>query len=1018
MKKIYINCFLYTYILIFCSVSYCQISTNLVSITKPEPSVANLMNFVDIPVNFHTGIPSIDLPLFSMNTFDDNTNVSVALSYHPAGIAFTNAASDVGVGWSLIGGGVISRTLTYEPDEFLRDKYINRGWDVNNIVFDDVYSYNFMGYSGKFKIVYNQVSNTFVIEKLDINNIKITCEMTPGTQKVESFILYDDVGVKYVFDIKDRNNVTFSNRNWETLQPFNHYTQEPPPTDMVTVSYISAFHLKEVYDGNNVKIIDCQYSQHIKPGNVGMGLQDKVSNRMNIIESINFGKILLEYQYNSNLENTLNDPYHLNEIELRNFKNEFISKYRFNYEMFTIKEDRRHLSKIEKLNQNGQIGEKYEFEYQDYINNTNPYYCNDELYYGIDQFGYLNLTNPNFESGYEEYVTDGLFYETFLERTSKEACLYGVLKRIKYPTGGIREFEFESNTFQCSSSPSGVVNINSACDYELVNTDNHVYTSILNTTYTTVNSTFEIPLSVSGNTSQKLFIKLYPYPYYSQANNPPSEPLYASFRLVGNGIDKPLQITTATCLGDFEELIPGNYTIIVNSIENSSGQVIITKKDLTTQPLKEFVYGGGVRIKRISSYNSILSTTPEREINYEYNLFDNPNASSGELYDGYYRSFATGKATASQIAYKNVKVFDTQNNGFTRYTYESYTDSPFYFNSDSLGYFQNYFGYKNGILLKTEVFNNNNDLLNEEVNQYEFTETGNSMYINSMLDYNFGWFYAKPCWTKLISKTKKEFFYTGSNLPNIVTTTTNLTYNNYNKKIDEESVYTNTNSFLKTKYYYANNLNIQIMRDKWMIGIPLKTEKYRDYSIINSQEMTYKDWDVNDDNNQNTLNDIFFAPEFIKSSIGTNPLETKVAFKKVDITNGNPLEVQQESGISTSYIWGYNNTLPVAKLENIAYANIPTNLITDIQTLTSSPTATESQILAALNALRTSTDVNMQKAMITTYTFKPLIGVTSVTDPKGDRITYIYDDFNRLKEVRDKNDNLLSENEYRYKTQN
>jgi YD repeat-containing protein len=48
----------------------------------------------------------------------------------------------------------------------------------------------------------------------------------------------------------------------------------------------------------------------------------------------------------------------------------------------------------------------------------------------------------------------------------------------------------------------------------------------------------------------------------------------------------------------------------------------------------------------------------------------------------------------------------------------------------------------------------------------------------------------------------------------------------------------------------------------------------------------------------------------------------------------------------------------------------------------------------------------------------PLVRASSITDPKGDKMTYIYDDFNRLKEIRDKNNNILSENEYHYRTQN
>jgi YD repeat-containing protein len=56
--------------------------------------------------------------------------------------------------------------------------------------------------------------------------------------------------------------------------------------------------------------------------------------------------------------------------------------------------------------------------------------------------------------------------------------------------------------------------------------------------------------------------------------------------------------------------------------------------------------------------------------------------------------------------------------------------------------------------------------------------------------------------------------------------------------------------------------------------------------------------------------------------------------------------------------------------------------------------------------------------MITTYTYNPLIGISTVTDPKGDTQTYHYDEFNRLQFVKDSEDNILSENAYHYRTPN
>jgi len=53
--------------------------------------------------------------------------------------------------------------------------------------------------------------------------------------------------------------------------------------------------------------------------------------------------------------------------------------------------------------------------------------------------------------------------------------------------------------------------------------------------------------------------------------------------------------------------------------------------------------------------------------------------------------------------------------------------------------------------------------------------------------------------------------------------------------------------------------------------------------------------------------------------------------------------------------------------------------------------------------------------MVTTYTYDPLIGVTSVTDPRGYTMYYEYDEFQRLEFVKDEDGNIYSENQYNYK---
>ncbi|MDT3403739.1 RHS repeat protein [Mucilaginibacter terrae] len=56
-------------------------------------------------------------------------------------------------------------------------------------------------------------------------------------------------------------------------------------------------------------------------------------------------------------------------------------------------------------------------------------------------------------------------------------------------------------------------------------------------------------------------------------------------------------------------------------------------------------------------------------------------------------------------------------------------------------------------------------------------------------------------------------------------------------------------------------------------------------------------------------------------------------------------------------------------------------------------------------------------AQLSTYTYKPLVGITSMIDPRGQVTTYEYDSFQRLKTVRDENGKVVKDMEYHYKNQ-
>ena len=59
--------------------------------------------------------------------------------------------------------------------------------------------------------------------------------------------------------------------------------------------------------------------------------------------------------------------------------------------------------------------------------------------------------------------------------------------------------------------------------------------------------------------------------------------------------------------------------------------------------------------------------------------------------------------------------------------------------------------------------------------------------------------------------------------------------------------------------------------------------------------------------------------------------------------------------------------------------------------------------------------IHPKDAQMTTYTYSPLIGMTSQTDPKGQTTYYEYDSFQRLKNIKDQNGNIIKSYTYNYK---
>src|SRR6202012_537761 len=85
-------------------------------LTVQSPNAASIGLFGSYPVSYYTGVPIIDIPLYTLK--EREISVPISLSYHASGFRPDQHPGWVGTGWSLNAGGVITRTVNDIMDEY------------------------------------------------------------------------------------------------------------------------------------------------------------------------------------------------------------------------------------------------------------------------------------------------------------------------------------------------------------------------------------------------------------------------------------------------------------------------------------------------------------------------------------------------------------------------------------------------------------------------------------------------------------------------------------------------------------------------------------------------------------------------------------------------------------------------------------------------------------------------------------------------------------------------------------
>lgn len=1071
MKKL----LLFFLVALFCQTIYSQTPpTNslktLPTISPASPESASLGKYGEVPVNLSTGKINYSIPIYTIKA--GGQNFPISLSYNYGGFMPEEAPSMVGIGWTMFSGGAITRKLNGLPDELGGIGYLDMISTIKN--------YNNLSPSQASTLIKNSgdrshdtepdefiisagtISGSFYFGENSIPVFKINknykVEILPRAHNApfSGFIITDTQGVKYRFDAieegqykgfetGDELTVTY-NSSWKlTKISFAHNT------DQITFEYVTG-NVNSVVK-TKTKIVKTVLSQDCNDGET-----TETSNYTNTV--LNLKKINFPNGYINFVNTTpfFNAPIKLDNLQIFNINNKLINKISFNY--YNSNKYYRFLTSLEKGNLT-EVESKYSFEYYDlnsipqvksYDSDLWGFYTNSQDHFtnfNMSRYGALKKiiyptkgfteieyeqnqikTNGNgsgnsnvcdFNSN-QTKTLDNLTSQS-IERTLTDNVVIDKYQVIKVTlTAFITDAEQEVDvSFKANTPATPLLASHSCPNAELLYPQNNFHLGI--------NGEEEFE---GNNVNGELFKTVSKYLYVAPGTyNLSSYVLNTSNKNArgkiviqynkntsGNSLVGGIRISkTKDCANNGSACIERGYNYI-NQDGSSSGVSTATPKFFSMQ--RETIKPSGNCKVNIYSYRSVIPITSYQGSHVLYKRVETFNAGSG-INNGKKIQFFTGTTSTNVSPYSPKDFKDWSKGLLEKELIYKFTGGQYVLQKKTENTFEEIDSNDSSLLPKTNGIRvvRNHYAYSQGWSGGPITET----YFNDAREYKLDFFFLRSHLYHL-KKTTETLYFENNSMINIKDYVYNIPYG----RLTEVQTTDSKGEVLKTKTYYPDDVtsvsslgngNLTIVEynaiDKLkksnlhLTRVPIQVKNYKNNVLKSTQYTQYKDWGNN-----------IVLPQEIKASKETGPLKDKLVFHSY-YTNGNVKEVSKKDGTHIVYIWGYNQTLPIAKIENATYSGV-SSYVSNLHNKSNADNdrtlnvlGNEGALRDALETMRTGLLTALPNAQVTTFTYDPLIGVTSITDPRGRTNYYHYDAFNRLQYVKDHNGNVLSENQYNYK---